>query len=148
MTPAMSRSQSEHALPMAGGGAAMIDASPGTWPPLQSHRRQDVTLISRVESPGIVLKQMFAVRSICKMYLNADQPAMISVTHPTPQWAQLKINLLDRDTNNTNILIYCHTNIIIYITANKSHSYTFNPPICQSVFHIQALFKSYINRVT
>ena len=48
------------------------------------------------------------------MFLDADQPAIISVTEPTPQWAQLKIYLLQRYTDNTKILIYCNQNIIKY----------------------------------
>lgn len=49
----MSRSQSEHALPKAGGGAVMVGAFPGTWKPLQSHGKQDVTLINQVGNPEV-----------------------------------------------------------------------------------------------
>lgn len=43
-----------------------------------------------------------------------DQPAMISVTDPTPQWAQLKSFLLETDRNHSNILKHCDNSIIKY----------------------------------
>lgn len=73
------------------------------------HRRQDVTVTEALG--GKVFVKIVYGHIYPEMYLNADWPAMISVTEPTPQWAQLKIYLLDRDTNNTNILLYCNNNI-------------------------------------
>ena len=47
MKQAMSRSLSGCVLPAAGGGAVMIDWSPGTWQLLQSHKTHNANLIKQ-----------------------------------------------------------------------------------------------------
>lgn len=54
------------------------------------------------------------VNDLFCFYMYVDQPAMISVTHPTPQWAQLNIFLLETDRNYSNILKHCDNSIIKY----------------------------------
>lgn len=134
MTPEMSRSQSEHASPMAGGGAVMIDASPGTWLPLQSHRRQNVTLINQ-KSPAVVLKNCLSSDLFGNVFECRQTCHDLSHTANSPVGPVKDISPGQR-TNNTNMLIYCNNNIIKYINANKSHCHTFNHSILQFVSHV------------